>query len=185
MSDNIYGPLTKPEAIAAVRAKVQAAREAVTKAETDPPDFVPEISLTMDFEAIRTNPYYDAPETLRTYVGKFELALSLAPAVVFHRRYLGSAADTTHRIIGVTLHLQSPTISQATQEKVEYAWYWLLRSNYRLRSHGWNDLSPELRLRLLRSSLLPLEFKSEEFMSADDPENFQIVMSDKVMGVLL
>lgn len=185
MSDNIYGPLTKPEAIAAVRAKVQAAREAITKAATDPTDFVPTISLTMGFEQVRANPYYDAPDALRQYIGKHELAIALAPAVIFHRRYLGGAEDSTHRIIGVTLDLASPTISEATQGKVEYAWYHLLRGNYRLRSYGWNDLAPELRLRLLRSSILPLEFKSEEFMAADDPENFQIVMSDKVKGALL
>jgi hypothetical protein len=63
---------------------------------------------------------------------------------------------------------------------VEEVWAWLLLNNPRLVSLSWAQLSPVQQAYLLNSALLPIEFKSQEYMDAMPAEDFALVMTQGI-----
>ncbi|HEY5787525.1 MAG TPA: hypothetical protein VIT65_22395 [Microlunatus sp.] len=141
-----------------------------------------DLSLTMSVDDLRAMPSpleYD-PNTMRI-LEREQTALSLAPMVAFFRRYPDDMLPiVTHRVMALSLDFRVYPITQSTQQVVDEIWAYLMRSNPRLVSLGWNQLSTVQQAFLVNSHLLPLEFKSAEFMATRPADDFALVMTEGI-----
>lgn len=142
--------------------------------------------LDMGLEAARTVAGVDYLEgESGDLVGRNGITLQVAPMVVFFRRYPDSILPLhTHRVSALSLDLVAHVVTQRSQETVASVWAWLLRSNYRLGSYGWNELTLGMQQDLMHSNLLPLELKSFGDWITAPAADFQIVTTERVWGLL-
>jgi hypothetical protein len=147
---------------------------------TDAPTGI-DLSFTMDLSDLRSLGSFEySPET-RTILERNNHLLLMAPMTAFFRRYSDELRPIyTHRIMALSLDFRTAPITQRSRQVVEEVWAWLLLNNPRLVSLGWAQLSPVQQAYLLNSALLPIEFKSQEYMDAMPAEDFALVMTQGI-----
>jgi hypothetical protein len=148
---------------------------------TDVPTGI-DLSFTMDLSDLRSLGSFEYSPEARTILERNTHLLLMAPMVAFFRRFPDRVEPIyyTHRIMALSLDFRIAPITQRSRQVVEEVWAWLLLNNPRLVSLGWAQLSPVQQAYLLNSALLPIEFKSQEYMDAMPAEDFALVMTQGI-----
>jgi len=154
----------------------------VIKETVDAKDFVGEPTVYDP-----TNPVKPSPEAYSVIWGHKQ-AIWVAPMLTFFRRYPNAHGFPlmSHRIIALSLDFHDSNVTQNYKEVVDQVHDYCLGVNLANKSYTWAQLPYSMQDRLLKSSLLPIEFLSMDWMENNaDFHEFRLIMTDTVYKALV